>query len=370
MRVQPGRVHIEDLPLRPGERFNLFDEGQVGGDVSLMAGLFLFPYGEFAFLLLREKFLFLFLHVREEIINFPDIGAVRGAAFADALYAEQQGRGIPVREDKGYDEGDAEEEQEKAPDDGVALQAEADRPVPRRERGDDPCAALPRQGNGGQMQGPVEPHIIQIPSRVAVKIRSGGNGKVDRRFELPGICSACETAAHAQQGAAGRFVLQGQHAQQALRLVLGKPVRQAVQERVYLEAADPVDGSIAAAQRDGKKHDFFPSARQGNQPGKKISPGRIRVISRRLQKFPVERKLPDVELEIPVVVKLDFVPLREPGLAPDKEELGIHRFGDSDMTDFQIDAGAGIPGAGKRAVYRRVQNDEAGAAVRLQEDVP
>ena len=72
-------------------------------------------------------------------------------------------------------------------------------------------------------------------------------------------------------------------------------------------------------------------------------PGRIRVISRRLQKFPVERKLPDVELEIPVVVKLDFVPLREPGLAPDKEELGIHRFGDSDMADFQIDAGAGIP---------------------------
>lgn len=141
-------------------------------------------------------------------------------------------------------------------------------PCPRRERGDDPCAALPRQGNGGQMQGPVEAHIIQIPSRVAVEIRSCGNGKVDRRFELSGICSACETAAHAQQGAAGRFVLQGQHAQQALRLVLGKPVRQAVQERVYLEAADSVDGSIAAAQRDGKKHDF------SQVPGRGISPER------------------------------------------------------------------------------------------------
>lgn len=187
---------------------------------------------------------------------------------------------------------------------------------------------------------------------------------------MPGICSACETAAHAQQGAAGRFVLQGQHAQQALRLVLGKPVCQAVQERVYLEAADPVDGSIAAAQRDGKKHDSFPSARQGNQPGKKIPLPQGRVISCRLKKFTVERKTPDVEFEVPVIVELDFMPLRKTGLPSDEEKLGIHGFGDSDMSDFQVDAGPGIPGAGKRAVDRRVQNDEAGAAVRLQEDVP
>ena len=118
---------------------------------------------------------------------------------------------------------------------------------------------------------------------------------------------------------------------------------QAVQQGVYFEAANPVDGSIAAAQRDAEEHDLFPCARQGDQPGKKIPLPQGRVISCRLKKFTVERKTPDVEFEVPVIVELDFMPLRKTGLPSDEEKLGIHGFGDSDMSDFQVDAGPGIP---------------------------